>query len=104
LVEDLEQARDAVPADDPGGRIMAWAQTLRAWALANPEGFRLIYGDPVPGYQPPEGGPASGPEHRACGGLTGLVAAAWAYAEPLQSGDYTWADFGPGLVGQIQDE
>lgn len=104
LVEAAEAARDAVPADDPGGRILAWAQTVREWALANPEGFRLIYGDPVPGYQPPDGGPAKEAEHRACTGLTGLIAAAWPQAEPLQPDvrRYTWKDFDPGLVAHLQ--
>ncbi|MED7926053.1 TetR/AcrR family transcriptional regulator [Nonomuraea sp. LP-02] len=106
LVEAAEAARDAVPAADPGGRILAWAQTLREWALANPEGFRLVYGDPVPGYRPPDGGPAKEAEQRACTGLTGLVIAAWRQAEPLQPGlrGYAWEDFDAGLVAHLQAE
>ncbi|MEV5752033.1 TetR/AcrR family transcriptional regulator [Actinoallomurus sp. NPDC052308] len=104
LVDRAEAARDTVPETDPGGRVIAWAQAVRAWALANPEGFRLIYGDPVPGYQAPEGGAASEAEHRACAGLTGLVAAAWPRAGALHDGDYRWADFDPGLVAQVQEE
>ncbi|MFB6952246.1 TetR-like C-terminal domain-containing protein [Streptomyces niveus] len=38
---------------DTGGRIRAWVHALPTWALANPEEFRLVYGDAVPGYQPP---------------------------------------------------
>lgn len=104
LVDTAEAARDAVPTSDPGGRILAWAQTVREWALANPEGFRLIYGDPVPGYQAPADGPAKEAEHRACAGLTGLVAAAWSQAEPLQPDlrRYTWEDFDHGLVAHLQ--
>ncbi|RJL33167.1 TetR/AcrR family transcriptional regulator [Bailinhaonella thermotolerans] len=99
LVDTAEAARDAVPADDPGGRILAWAEAVRGWALANPEGFRLIYGDAVPGYQPPEDGPAREAEHRACTGLTGLVAAAWPGAERAAgSRDYGWSDFGEVLA------
>ncbi|WP_336216320.1 TetR/AcrR family transcriptional regulator [Nonomuraea sp. LPB2021202275-12-8] len=106
LVDAAEAARDAVPDGDPGGRILAWAQAVREWALANPEGFRLIYGDPVPGYQPPEGGPAQEAEHRACAGLTGLVAAAWPRAGSLQPDGrgYAWSDFDPGLAAQTQQE
>ncbi|WND40146.1 TetR-like C-terminal domain-containing protein [Streptomyces sp. BB1-1-1] len=37
---------------DPGGRLLAWGQALREWALAHPESFRLFYGHPIPGYQP----------------------------------------------------
>ncbi|MGW1502456.1 TetR-like C-terminal domain-containing protein [Streptomyces mirabilis] len=54
---------------------------MRDWSLANPQGFRLIYGDPVPGYRTPEGGPAPEAAKRACLGLTGLAAAAWPYAK-----------------------
>ncbi|NUP04186.1 MAG: TetR/AcrR family transcriptional regulator [Nonomuraea sp.] len=106
LVEAAEAARDAVPEADPGGRILAWARTVREWALANPEGFRLIYGDPVPGYQPPEGGPGKEAEQRACTGLTGLVVAAWPEAEPLQPepGRYAWDDFDAGLAAHVQAE
>jgi hypothetical protein len=84
-----------VPESDPGGRILAWAQAMREWALANPEGFRLIYGDPVPGYHPPEDGPGKDAELRACTGLVGLVAAAWPTTRTLQRDDrqYDWADF-----------
>ncbi|WP_326825360.1 TetR/AcrR family transcriptional regulator [Streptosporangium sp. NBC_01756] len=104
LVDTVEAARDAVPADDAAGRILAWGQTLREWALANPEGFRLIYGDPVPGYQVPEGGAAAEAAHRACAGLTGLVAAAWPQAVARQPGGYDWTDFDPILTGLVRAE
>ncbi|MCP2343847.1 TetR/AcrR family transcriptional regulator [Actinomadura rupiterrae] len=105
LVEAVEAARDAVPEDDPGGRILAWADALRTWALAHPEGFRLIYGDPVPGYQEPDDGPGKTAEVRACTGLTGLVAAAWPTAAPLSAGDreYAWDDFDPRLTGHVRE-
>jgi AcrR family transcriptional regulator len=104
LVDAAEAARDAVPESDPGGRILAWAQAVREWSRANPEGFRLIYGDPVPGYQAPEGGAAADAEHRACAVLTGLVAAAWPQAERLVSdGDYAWSDFEPDFAALIRE-
>ncbi|MGW0809163.1 TetR/AcrR family transcriptional regulator [Nonomuraea sp. NPDC002799] len=102
LVDAAEAARDAVPVSDPGGRILAWAQAVREWAVANPEGFRLIYGDPVPGYRAPAEGPAKQAEHRACTGLTGLVAAAWPHAGQ-QPGGYAWPDFDPDLARTIQE-
>jgi AcrR family transcriptional regulator len=104
-VHAAETARDAVPESDPGGRIMAWALAVRAWALENPEGFRLIYGDPVPGYQAPEDGPGRDAERRACTGLLGLVAAAWPTAGPrLPDGHaYDWADFDPDLVAHTRE-
>ncbi|MFI9238729.1 TetR/AcrR family transcriptional regulator [Streptomyces sp. NPDC053079] len=104
LVDTVEAARDALPAADVAGRIMAWGQAFRDWSLANPEGFRLIYGDPVPGYQPPGDGPAAGPEHRACAGLSGLVAAAWPQAEALHGGaGYAWSDFDPKLAESVRE-
>lgn len=40
-----------------------------------------------------------------CGGLTGLVAAAWSHAEPLQSdGGYQWSDFDPSLVAVVREQ
>lgn len=104
LVDAVERARDALPADDAAGRILAWAETFREWALTNAQGFRLIYGDPVPGYQPPQGGPAAEAGQRACEGLTGLVAAAWDHAEAVQPGDdHQWSDFEPGLIGAVRE-
>ncbi|MFI6030367.1 TetR/AcrR family transcriptional regulator [Amycolatopsis magusensis] len=94
LVDAVYAARDQ--AEGPAGRILAWAETFREWALANPQGFRLIYGDPVPGYQPPPGGPATEAAHRACAGLSSLAGDAWPTASA--NTDHTWSDFDDGLV------
>ncbi|MGV9724037.1 TetR/AcrR family transcriptional regulator [Nocardia beijingensis] len=105
LVDRLEAARDAVPATDPGGRIMAWAEAVRAWAIERPAEFRLIYGDPVPGYRPPPGGPAVAAELRACTGLVGLTAAVWPRAAATQSGaDCEWSDFDAGLADHVRSD
>ncbi|GLY65169.1 TetR/AcrR family transcriptional regulator [Amycolatopsis taiwanensis] len=104
LVEKVEAARDAVPPEDTAGRILAWGLTTREWALANPEGFRLVYGDPVPGYQAPAGGPAAEAAQRACSGLTALIAAAWPKAGRRQpETGYEWSDFGPGLASHVRE-
>jgi AcrR family transcriptional regulator len=105
-VEGAESARDAVPEGNPGDRIVAWARAMREWALTNPEGFRLIYGDPVPGYRPPDDGPGKQAEVRACAGLVGLVAGAWPAAGQLQSGnrEYAWSDFEPELVAHVRED
>lgn len=104
LVDTMEAARDTVPRDDPAGRVLAWAQAFREWTLANPEGFRLVYGDPVPGYRAPDGGPAPEAAHRACTMLIGLVADAWPYAESVQPpSDYRWTDFAPDLAGPARE-
>lgn len=102
-VDRCEAARDARPGDDTAGRLLAWVTAFRDWALANPEGFRLVYGDPVPGYRPPEGGAAADAAHRGCAGLTGLIAAAWPVAGPLQpEAGFTWDDFDPALADAVR--
>lgn len=48
-------ARDSVPAQDLKGRLHAIGTAYRAWALAYPQRYELIFGTPIPGYQsPPE--------------------------------------------------
>lgn len=43
------------PGDPPATRLAAVAAAMRAWALAAPHRYLLIYGTPVPGYHaPPE--------------------------------------------------
>ncbi|KDO08705.1 TetR family transcriptional regulator [Amycolatopsis mediterranei] len=50
-----EAAEAAVPRDDPRGRWLAVCRAVRAWALAHPAEYGLLYGSPVPGYAaPPE--------------------------------------------------
>jgi AcrR family transcriptional regulator len=48
-----EQAAAACPRADYAGRFLATCRALRAWALANPHEYALIYGSPVPGYAAP---------------------------------------------------
>lgn len=52
-------ARDAVPADDLPGRLLASAQAYRQWARREPQRFALLFGLPVPGYSAPPDGPTS---------------------------------------------
>lgn len=54
LGETVEQAEAAVARSDLLGRWMAVAMTTRAWGLAHPEEWTLIYGSPVPGYAAPD--------------------------------------------------
>lgn len=105
LADIVEQARDAHPETAAAARILAWACAFREWALANPQGFRLIYGDPVPGYQPPEGGAAPEAGYRLCAGLTGLAAGAWPKARKLYSDNgFEWSDFDPHLVRLVDEQ
>jgi AcrR family transcriptional regulator len=47
-------AVQAVPESDLPGRLLASGSAYRAWALAYPERFHLIFGTPIPGYVAPE--------------------------------------------------
>lgn len=103
LADAVDAAWEATPATDPAVRIEAWADAFRTWALVNPQGFRLIYGDPVPGYQAPEGGAAPDAARRVCAGLTALAAAAWPHAQyHYQDSAFDWSDFDPGLLGKVR--
>ncbi|MQY31297.1 TetR/AcrR family transcriptional regulator [Nocardia aurantia] len=105
LADVLESARDRHPPAAAADRIMAWACAFRDWSLANREGFRLIYGDPVPGYRSPEGGAAPDAERRACLGLVGLAAGAWPHAETAHADQgFEWPDFEPKLVAEVRQE
>src|SRR5580698_5055073 len=53
LGEAAEAADSWVPAADVRGRWRAVCGAIRAWALAHPHEYALIYGSPVPGYQAP---------------------------------------------------
>lgn len=46
--------RAAQGAEDPLARWLAVTSAVRAWALAQPHRWALIYGSPVPGYQAPQ--------------------------------------------------
>ena len=48
-----EAAEAAVQRDDLAGRFTAICAAVRAWALAHPNEYALIYGSPVPGYIAP---------------------------------------------------
>ena len=53
-----ETAEAAVARADLAGRWSAVCGAVRAWALANPNEYALIYGTPVPGYSAPPATPA----------------------------------------------
>ncbi|MEU0412774.1 TetR/AcrR family transcriptional regulator [Streptomyces griseorubiginosus] len=103
LADAVDAAWEAAPATDPAIRITAWATAFRTWAVVNPQGFRLIYGDPVPGYHAPEGGAAPDAARRVCIGLTALAAAAWPHTRHLyEDSAFGWSDFDPGLLDKVR--
>ncbi len=103
LADAVGAAWTASAEDEPAARVLAWATAFRAWALDNPEGFKLIYGDPVPGYVAPEGGAAPDAARRVCVGIAALAAAAGDRAgSPAPGPAFTWDDFDPGLLAKVR--
>ncbi|WP_369031735.1 MULTISPECIES: TetR/AcrR family transcriptional regulator [Streptomyces] len=102
LADTLEAAHEQVDEHDTAQRILAHGTAYRQWAISHPEEFQLVYGDPVPGYQMPEGGPATEAELRVCTLLGQLVAAAWPHAAAAQAGEeHSWEDFQPDLTDAL---
>jgi AcrR family transcriptional regulator len=54
--DDLGAAAEAADAPDapPLERWLAVCRAVRAWTLAHPHEYALLYGSPVPGYRAPE--------------------------------------------------
>jgi AcrR family transcriptional regulator len=71
-----ETADAAVARADLAGRWSAVCGAVRAWALANPNEYALIYGTPVPGYTAPPAtiAPAARVSTVLLGILTGAAA------------------------------
>jgi AcrR family transcriptional regulator len=51
LAERVEQARDVLPDADTGGRFVAVCRAYREWALADREGFTLVFGPRLAGFE-----------------------------------------------------
>jgi len=98
LATALEQARDTVPTDDLGGRMVAICQALRSWAVRGPHRFALVLGPPVPGYAAPEEGPTTEAAHRAMAALKSVVYEAKVVGR-LRPPQRTEVD--PGLVADL---
>ncbi|MFG2617633.1 TetR/AcrR family transcriptional regulator [Streptomyces sp. NPDC048507] len=62
--------------DPPRARWAAVCRAVRAWALAHPHEYALVYGSPVPGYSAPQD--TVGPASRVANVLIGILRAAHA--------------------------
>jgi AcrR family transcriptional regulator len=86
LGDALEAASSATAASSAAAsrRWAAVCHAVRAWAIANPHEYALIYGSPVPGYRAPEAtiGPASRMPLAFAGILRDAVAAGELAAVP----------------------
>ena len=75
----LGDAAERAAAGAPGDPRAAWCaacRQVRAWALAHPHEYALIYGSPVPGYRAPAD--TIVPASRVGLVLIGLIRQAWA--------------------------
>jgi AcrR family transcriptional regulator len=54
LGDAVDKAEDAVDSNDHRGRWLAVGREMRRWAVAHPPEYALLYGSPVPGYEPPK--------------------------------------------------
>ena len=54
LGDEVERAESVVPRADYGDRYRAVGRATRAWAVAEPQQWALIYGSPLPGYAAPQ--------------------------------------------------
>jgi AcrR family transcriptional regulator len=81
------------PTGEALGRVrwIAACHAIRAWAVANPHEYALIYGSPVPGYRAPEA--TIGPAARVPLAFTGVL------RDALASGELVTVDGGGGEVG-----
>jgi AcrR family transcriptional regulator len=89
------EAADAAVADraDLLGRWLAVTTALRAWALASPHEYALLYGSPVPGYAAPQDtvGPASRPVV-VMGAILSDAQAAGRFSGDAASGQFAGGD------------
>lgn len=72
LADSVERARPE--GGDWRGQVAAIAHAVRAWALAQPASWALLYGSPVPGYHAPRERTV-GPGTRVVGMLFAVVTA-----------------------------
>lgn len=79
----------------PGERLLIASRAYRAWALAHPNEFGLIYGDPIPGYAAPQGGVTVEASRRVSIGLLGPILDAWSTGDLRISPAFD-ADLGDG--------
>lgn len=80
-----EQAEAAVARADHVGRFLAIGRAVRAWALAHPAEYALVYGSPVPGYRAPQD--TVGPATRVTVLLAGVLQDGWAAGVVTTSAD-----------------
>jgi AcrR family transcriptional regulator len=96
----VEEAEGACRREDYPGRWLAACGAVRAWAIAHPHEYALVYGSPVPGYQAPQ--QTIGPASRVAVVIGAIISDAYrggALAGPWVSGEGPGGVAGPGGTG-----
>jgi len=96
-------AETAIADAGPGASRVRWVaacHAIRAWAVANPHEYALIYGSPVPGYRAPEA--TIGPAARVPLAFGGLLRAAFAAGELTVGGPAADPGLSGGLAAQAE--
>lgn len=101
LADHLERASGSVPQADLWKRLLKGMQTYRAWALAQPQRFALIFGLPIPGLEVSEESGTTEAAARAMAVLENIVIDAVA-ADRLQPSILT--QVGPALCSMANDK
>lgn len=97
--DSVGEAAEAAAADASGGfasRFRRLAHAVRAWGVANPHDWALVYGSPVPGYRAPQDTVASAQRVTAAAiaiVADGLVAGEVAPGPPRQAPGPVHRDF-----------
>ena len=76
LGDAVDSALERVDDADFAGRLAAIGRATRAWALAEPATYALLFGSPVPGYEAPAER-TTGPGTRVVGRLVEVWEDAW---------------------------
>lgn len=76
LGDAVDEALAPVDETDYAGRLTVIGRAVRAWALAEPATYALLFGSPVPGYQAPSER-TTGPGTRVIVRLVEVWEAAW---------------------------
>ncbi len=76
LGDAVDAAVERVDRSDHAGRMVAIGRAVRAWGLAEPATYALLFGSPVPGYEAPAER-TTGPGIRVAGRLVEVWEDAW---------------------------
>jgi AcrR family transcriptional regulator len=96
LGEAVEKAEAEIDRADHHARWMAIGRAFRAWSIAHPEEFGLIYGSPVPGYAAP-------PERTNVPGTRVSLLILRLVTEAERSGDARPPDDGPQIPESLRE-